>query len=91
MKRRGFSKPWKEWDSGQKLIIGWNNDCQPIEPNGKKLASQLGYFARQGSLFPLDVDDWRRVLKKNLDIVWDSVKVLVYHCEYKFEYFKMLS
>jgi hypothetical protein len=76
-KGRSSAKPWSEWNNGVKKIIGWDEDCQPIEPNSAKLATQLGYFARQGSLFPLTLPSWKKVEKRNLNLVWEQVQVII--------------
>ncbi|KAM7479237.1 hypothetical protein LguiA_027450 [Lonicera macranthoides] len=71
---RSSAEQWKEWNNGEKKIIGWNSMCQPIEPNCDKLATQLGYFARQGSFFPLSMTCWTEASKDTLDLIWKSVK-----------------
>jgi len=74
---RGGAKPWEGWGNGERKILVWNELSQPISENRHQLATQLGYFARQGDLFPLDVRSWE-MKEHDLETIWENVHVKLY-------------
>ncbi|KAK1286299.1 hypothetical protein QJS10_CPB20g01679 [Acorus calamus] len=73
-KGRGSSRPLSIWGTGQKLYVNFNEMMQPIGPNARKLASQLGYIARDNNKVPLTYVTWSDMPEDVLEDIWKDVQ-----------------
>ncbi|XP_028081802.1 uncharacterized protein LOC114283176 [Camellia sinensis] len=55
---RGFARGIKEWGTGTKIQVKFDDKFQPVEDDGKKLKGQLGLIVRSGHRVPLTYLSW---------------------------------
>ncbi|CAL5390971.1 unnamed protein product [Camellia sinensis] len=82
---RGCAKGIREWGTGTKLDIQFDENYCPIRDNVSKLTTQLDIIVRNGNIVPLTFLDWNTVLDDILDAIWKDVKDNLNICpeEYK--------
>ncbi|THF94665.1 hypothetical protein TEA_002879 [Camellia sinensis var. sinensis] len=81
----GCAKGIKEWGTGKKLDIQFDENYCPIGDNVAKLTTQLGIIVRNGNIVPLTFVDWNSVPDDIVDAIWKDVKDNLNICpeEYK--------
>ncbi|CAL5353229.1 unnamed protein product [Camellia sinensis] len=70
---RGFARGIKEWGTGTKIQVKFDDKFQPVEDDGKKLKGQLGLIVRSGHRVPLTYLRWN-VMHDNLVYCPDEFK-----------------
>lgn len=60
---------------GHRIIVDCNELAQPIDKAAGLLSSWLGTVARNGTMCPLDFDDWRKLKKIYGGFLIQQVKV----------------
>ena len=72
---RGEAKEIKEWGTGVKLAVRFNETFHPLGKAGSRLAGQLGNMLRNGFHVPLTYLDWNYVPESTKDFIWKDVQV----------------
>ena len=62
---------------GDRILVNWNNENQPVDDSGALLNRFLGHVARNVSAFPISYQSWRKIpkdykedmLKKTIQVI----------------------
>ena len=78
-KGRGLARKTREWGK-TKLNIEVNDDWQPCGGDYQALATQIGYFMKDGHSFPL-TETWRDIDLLAVERIWKEIEVInAYRC-----------
>lgn len=73
-KGRGLAKKTRNWGV-KKLLIDFDANGRPCGGKYKKLATQLGFFVKDGMSFPLTTERWDEMDLTVIEKVWDDIQV----------------
>ncbi|KAL7191960.1 hypothetical protein ACSBR2_023936 [Camellia fascicularis] len=77
---RGFARGIKEWGTGTKIQVKFDDKFQPVEDDGKKLKGQLGLIVRSGHRVPLTYLSWNVMHVDIKENIWQEVKDNLVYC-----------
>ena len=72
---QGFARGIKEWGTGTKIQVKFDDKFQPVKNDGKKLKGQLGLIVRSGHRVPLTYLNWNVMHVDIKENIWHEVKV----------------
>ncbi|THG08410.1 hypothetical protein TEA_015068 [Camellia sinensis var. sinensis] len=73
----GCAKGIREWGTGKKLDIQFDENYCPIGDNVAKLTTQLSIIVRNGNIVPLTFLDWNNVPDDIVDAIWKDLRMPV--------------
>lgn len=72
---QGSGKGIKNWGTGSKLKVMFDNDFQPLGIEGSQLKGQLGTMVRNPHQFSLTYLDWDSVPEGPKSAIWKEIEV----------------
>ncbi|KAH7669153.1 hypothetical protein IHE45_11G059200 [Dioscorea alata] len=79
---------------GERVIVEWNNQNQPVDLSREMLAQFLGHIAGNCQNFPIRYEKWKKIPQSYKDHVWNNIiktKMEVNNDEHKDYIFKSLA
>ena len=64
---------------GERILVNWNNENQPVDDSGALLNRFLGHVARNVNAFPISYQSWRKIPKDyKEDILKKTIQVIIF-------------
>ncbi|XP_028087841.1 uncharacterized protein LOC114288519 isoform X1 [Camellia sinensis] len=82
---RGLARGIKEWGTGTKIQVKFDDKFQPVDDDGKKLKGQLGLIVRSGHRVPLAYLSWNVMHVDVKENIWQEVKDNLVYCPDEFK------